>query len=379
MVIVPLLPTDKYPLTINNQPMKSINFRRGSTFLRTQKEKPLSPKKTNIDRYIYFAILGVLCIFIAGYLWIKFFYIRANGQVLLDNVMIRLTEDGRIIKLFKAEGDSVTAGDSLFMYFVEARANQLLGISDSSSTNIEKNNSSGMQWVEREIFNIQTKIALNKVEIEENSKLLSKQKSDLLRVQNQVMLDALPHSRLESVQQDVDHLSTEIAKTKQENTELELLAAQLKNPLDAAPSVLQSNSGFSTTGIYGLTRVFIAPVDGYVNRIYKSEYETALRTEDILSVQKRDRIFIKAFFEQKDIDHFKENDVVNVRFPDGTKSKGIIKRLYLGTYDLPVEFQKKYEPTHRTIAADVYPLDSAEAGQWKPFHKLNAEITKFKF
>lgn len=359
--------------------MKSINFRRGKSFLRTQKEKIPGTKKVNYDRYIYFVILGIIGIALGWYLWFKFFYIKANGQVLLDNVMIRLTEDGRILKLFKAEGDSVTAGDSLFMYFVEARANQLLGISDSSSTMIEKNNNTGTQWMEREIFNIQIKIALNNVEIEENSKLLAKQKSDLMRVRNQVMLDALPHSRLESVQQDVDRLSTDIAKTKQENAELALLAAQLKNPLSLPSDVSQSNGAFSATGMYGLTRVFIAPVDGYVNRIYKSEYETALRTEDILSVQKRDRIFIKAFFEQKDIEDFKEDDVVNVSFPDGTKSKGIIKRLYLGTYDLPVEFQKKYEPTHRTVAADVYPLDSTEATHWKPFHKMNAEITKFKF
>jgi multidrug resistance efflux pump len=181
------------------------------------------------------------------------------------------------------------------------------------------------------------------------------------------------------VQQQVDKLQTEIAKTKQENIELAILAAQLKDPLAAMKDSMQKNNAASATGMLGLARTFIAPIDGYLNRIYKSEYETALRTEDVLSIQRRDRIFIKAFFEQSDIDNFKEGDVVHVNFPDGTKSKGIIKRLYLGTYDLPVEFQKKYEPTHRTVAADVYPLDSAETNQWKFFHKMNAEITKFKF
>jgi hypothetical protein len=145
------------------------------------------------------------------------------------------------------------------------------------------------------------------------------------------------------------------------------------------PDSAVNKSSTSATGMMGLARVFIAPVGGIVNRLFKSEYETALRTDDILSIQRRDKIFIKAFFEQKDIDDFREEDIVKVKFPDGTISKGVIKRLYLGTYDMPEEFQKKYEPAQRTVAADVYPLDSAQSNQWKFFHKMNAEITKFKF
>lgn len=361
--------------------MKSINFRRGTTMLRTQQEKkPVAKKKTNYDRVVYFVVLFLILGSLAYYVFNKFLYVKANGQVLLDNLMIRLTEDSRILKIFKAEGDSIHEGDSLFLYFVEARANQLLGISDTSSNISEKNSSTGRAWVEREIFNIQTKIALNKIDITENSKLLSKKQGELLRIKNQVMLDALPHSRLEAAQNETDKMRTDILKLQMANTELALLAEQLNDPEKMLkPDSAVNKSSTSATGMMGLARVFIAPVGGIVNRLFKSEYETALRTDDILSIQRRDKIFIKAFFEQKDIDDFREEDIVKVKFPDGTISKGVIKRLYLGTYDMPEEFQKKYEPAQRTVAADVYPLDSAQSNQWKFFHKMNAEITKFKF
>ena len=43
------------------------------------------------------------------------------------------------------------------------------------------------------------------------------------------------------------------------------------------------------------------------------------------------------------------------------------------------EFQKKYEPTTRSIAADIYPVDSTEIVKWKAFYKMSVDISKLKF
>ena len=85
------------------------------------------------------------------------------------------------------------------------------------------------------------------------------------------------------------------------------------------------------------------------------------------------------FFEQEDIDFFKEGDLMAITFPDGSVSKGIIKRFYYATYPLPDEFQKRYEPTTRTIAADIYPVNDADYEHWRAFYKMSVTITKFKY
>lgn len=360
--------------------MKSTNFRRKETILRVIPEKATpakKKKKINYDRLIYFGALVLAFLGSGFYVYKKVFFIKASGQVLLDNTMIRLTEDARILKFYKNEGDSVFAGDSLFMYFIEQNPLAVKQESDTSFSQEMKPNDK-YSWIQREKYRIETIIAVNNTEISENAKLLWKNKTELMRVKNLVTLDALPYSRLENVQNEVDNLTSEVSKTQSENWQLKMVLEKLNGPIDEASIQTLMQSG-QVAGLLGVARVFTAPCDGLVNRMYKNEYETALRTDDILSIQRRNNIYIKAYFEQKDLASFSEGDIVNVNFPDGTMSKGILKRFYMGTYPMPEEFQKKYEPMRRTIAADIFPLDDSQNASWILFNKLNAEITKFKF
>jgi hypothetical protein len=98
-----------------------------------------------------------------------------------------------------------------------------------------------------------------------------------------------------------------------------------------------------------------------------------------MAIHKNTPMYVKGFFSQEDLNYFKVGDHVNIEFPDGSKSKGMISRFNYSTIQLPEEFQKRYEPTTRTIAADIYPLDTAEYVHWKAFYKLGVVITKFKY
>ena len=48
-------------------------------------------------------------------------------------------------------------------------------------------------------------------------------------------------------------------------------------------------------------------------------------------------------------------------------------------FKTPEEFQKRYEPVKRTIAADILPVSKAEEDRWKVYNKLSVEITKVKY
>ena len=108
-------------------------------------------------------------------------------------------------------------------------------------------------------------------------------------------------------------------------------------------------------------------------------FEVALKTETILSIHQPNNVHIKGFFDQKDLKYLQEGDVVNVEFADGTQSEGYVDRFYAATYRLPEEFQKKFEPTTRTLAADILPLNAADLQMWKKYYKLSVRITKRTF
>jgi len=146
-----------------------------------------------------------------------------------------------------------------------------------------------------------------------------------------------------------------------------------------------SNSGDNGNQDSGLAEVekkkqyFISPIAGTINQIFTKEFETALRDEVVLSVHKKSPIFVRAYFDQKDLDQISIGEEFTVTFPDGTVSKGILKSFYYSTIPLPEEFQKRYEPVSRAVVGDIYPVNIEEAGLWKDFYKMSVDVSKYKY
>ena len=120
-------------------------------------------------------------------------------------------------------------------------------------------------------------------------------------------------------------------------------------------------------------------MDGTVTRIFKQNKEVAVKSEVIMHIHKNEHLFIIAFFEQEDLAELKEEDVVEIEFPDNTTSLGTIKRFYFATYRLPEEFQKKYEPTNRSLSVDIVPLNNDELKKWKQYYKLSVIVRKKRY
>ena len=95
--------------------MKSINFKRRGTEIRTLPEESRTAGR-KWDRITYILILLLLLGLGIYYASTKVFYTRAQGQVLYENVDIRLLDDCRVTRYFVHEYDSVRVGDTLFEY-----------------------------------------------------------------------------------------------------------------------------------------------------------------------------------------------------------------------------------------------------------------------
>jgi multidrug resistance efflux pump len=363
--------------------MKNISFKRNESVIRgleIQKEKKTKGPR-NWDRIVYFILLIVLAIFLIRYLINSFFYIEADGQILFDNVEIRNTSDCRVISFYVKEGDEVCIGDTLFTFIPDKPA----GFFNSFGTYefaMKQQKKGDVSWSEKEIFKVLEDVKLNQFLISEKQKMKKLYENDLERIRNEVMLDVLPRNRLDDQISKINSLNYEIETLIGKNellnrslSELEKMKRDLGNETDANGNQLGNNDGTLHDG----SSIFYSPLEGTITNILKNQFEVALKDEVILSIHKPNNVYIKGFFKQEDLKSLAINDFVKLKFPDGSTGLGIIKRFYFTTYQLPEEFQKKYEPTTRSLSADIFPASEDDLTKWRTYWKMGVKITKSKY
>ena len=385
--------------------MKSLNFKRKEdSYLRYFDEKNKKSKRPfNWDRFVYICLLCIALFFLFRFFIKNYFYIEGNGQVLFENLDIRHTDDIRILEFKKNEGDAVKVGDTLFTFFLDE---DVFGGGGGGGTNGVSiaNGGSNNSWIEREIYTLNKNIDLNRVRIHDNTKLLEIYQEDLERVRNEVILDAVSHTNLENLEFKISKLESEIALDKEENrifakqiAYLRELAKEQEKPQRIEIQQTTNSTGINTgnggnnnnNGDDGIMltgydkerayQIFTCPIEGTITRIHKQPFEVALKTETILSIHQPNKVRIKGFFDQEDLAYLTEGDYVDIEFAEGTESVGLINRFYSATYILPEEFQKKFEPTTRTLAADILPVGENDLHIWKKYYKLSVKISKRTF
>ncbi len=355
--------------------MKSINFKRAGSDIRVAEENKPKKKKRQWDRIIYFIVFFALLIGLGYYAFTRLFYVNAQAQVLYENVEIRLLKDARIMEYFTHEDDTIEFGDTLFRYSedrTDDQSNIQLSAHRSSSDNPAYN------WVIREIFTTEEKINSKKSEKEQCLALIKSYKQEVEKIKTSVSLGVLPQSRLDVRENDILKLKSQVQRLESEIAQLYSALDELKTKI---PSIHGADSASLSANMGDVQneKFFLSPFEGTVNRIFIRQFETSLKSETILSLHRNSPIFVRAFFDQSDIDVLQPGDEFLLEFPDGTKSIGVLKRFYYSTVPLPVEFQKRYEPITRTIGGDIYPKDSTQAALWKNFYKMNVVVKKFKF
>jgi multidrug resistance efflux pump len=351
--------------------MRSLNFkRRENSQLRYLEEKISEKQKArfNWDRVVYLLILGTILFFVLRYFFLNNFFISADGQIIFDSVEISETQDVRIEKYYIEEGQDVKKGDTLFTYLIEDPIEMAQEMEMAEGEEDEEG------WSEREMYTLQKNIDLNNSRIRGDSELLDSYKKQLKRMENEVILGAASDRDLANLEYQISKLETEIKLKRSENGVLKRQLLDL-GISDSTMTQLQSGQG----NPYSPYRVFIAPVDGYIAKIYKEPYEVALKSEVIITIYQSDSVYIKGYFEQEDLRYVKEGDIITVNFPDGKQSEGKIKRFYSSTVLVPEEFQKRFEPAKRTIAADVVPAPGSDLEIWKRYYKLSVKLNKRTF
>ena len=335
--------------------MRKFTYKKNTAVIRTLKEPKIKKRRWNIDRIIYVILIILVLTWLFRFIYRKTAWIEGNGQVLMEKVDVNFTNDIRVKEIFINEGDTVSIGKNLFNYYqddFDSDASIVLKNIDKKER-LNKNLQGVLKDIMRkrvQLKNLQKRLQLLEQQEEQVTKLI------LLDVYTKNKLDELISQKL-LVKNQIDLLKSE----------LYFLGLQRKTLKDD-DGVYHLGGG----GNFGNT--YASPIKGVVGQILKNSEESCYKTENVMTIHNIEKVFIKAYFDLRDLSKVEKGSIVQVEFPDKTKSQGIINKLYISTYKAPSEFQKKYEPTERNILAEIVPLEKEQITEWGKFYKLNLKV-----
>lgn len=345
--------------------MKKFDYQKKPSLIRTLKEPPKKKKKVNWDRVLFLGAIFIGLFFLLRHVYRSLAVVEADGQVMLESVKVNFINDIRLKNLNVVEGDTIEALDTLFTYWNELH-------NDDGSMSIQM--SSSNDWIRREKLSLLRQMADKRAQLSGIDRMLGELKIKEEKLTKLVMLDATSYTSLQNVSNQILRLENDVDLIKSElyylNRHYKSLAEQEAQFVDA------SSGGYSSSITQKMYRAVSKAIVGEI-RIQPSE--VCYEGDFVFTLHSPDDITIHAYFPQETIDQIYLNEIVNIRFPDGSKGKGYIRKYHVSTRELPSEFQKKYEPTERTILAEIYPIDTYTADLWKRFYKMDVKVSIPKF
>lgn len=326
-----------------------MRLRNKPTYLRTVDEVSVKQQKANWSQRFYILFLFALIFAVGFYIFNKVYYVRGYGQIQVEKTSIQYLDDIKIKKIYVQENKSVQMGTRLFDFERDDRTADL-------TTVMVRNPRNDLLALKKELaFAINELQRLNR----EYDFYAQKQK----RYERLNIIGTIAPEELSALDERLVMLAGRIEEQK---GDIDALKEQQR---------MNNQSQSPLPKVFNTVEYCTASAAGRILKIYSGENEVVLKGTTIMDVQNGDNISMRAYFELADAENIHVGSNVIVQFPDGSKASGIIHRFSLTTIPQPVEFQQKYEPTHRSIVAQIVPtVDSRSIWMEKNFNKMSATI-----
>lgn len=330
--------------------------------------EPQQRSKTNWDRIVYLVVFFLILFSLIFYFIKRSFLIRTSGQIITERFMVSFPEDIQVIKLFHKEGDTIKKGDTLM--YIRKNLNR-----DNSSINFSAGSTDKLDWVLREWLSTQKSIGQKQIDLNYTRQAIKNSEEQIKQIKTKIYLDALPPSEL---YKEENNLNNFIAENKKSNVELSYLS-QYQKYLENLKSQATGIANFATTNLPSEFEYYRSPVSGIISDKYRYEMEYNYRQDPVMYISNLEKIYVKAFVAFKHIDKFKQGEIVNLNFPDGTHSKGVVTEFMMNTELLPPELQLTAYGNERAVIIKIAPESKHELVKWQKYHKYFVEITKRRF
>jgi hypothetical protein len=357
--------------------MKQFKFQnKGSVIRGIKEDKP--KKRTNWDRVVYLAILILMLVSLIFYVVQRNIYVSSLGEVITERFDVMNAENIEILQFNVKQYDTVQKGDTLFKYRADFNDdNNGGGISLALTAGTTDKTP---DWVMREKALTLKNIQLKKIELTDLEARIVKVEREIENLKVEVNLDVYSPAVLKQQRLLLADYKVEVQKTKSELSSLYQYLKQLNDMEFAGKQVNVAGTSIGTgNGDDQREKYYISPVSGIVTEILKPEHGIVYQKQVTMYISNLDKIMIKGYIEQNNIDYYKPGDIVQLRFMDGTKSKGLIKDFYINTQEVPEEFRQIRGLNQRNVVAEIVPVNDQEKAKWKQYYQFTVKVIKFKF
>jgi biotin carboxyl carrier protein len=335
-------------------------------------------------------IIGLLLI-LGGDLVKRYHSIPGAGMVMLSPLSIRAEDDLKIQEILAPEGSCVDQGTPLVKFTYLPHGNTAISLVKTAPLPVFSK--IPPLKPDRELPEVEKTIRLRQLERTSKENQLTEVLGQLKNLERLASLELVLRQDLTELRRQAEQLKIAINANADEIAELkkykrEILAYQgelrryqvaqrkYQEELQRARQNQITAQASSTDNTSALTndQHLIAPIKGQLIKLSRKQHEVALKGEEILQMDSFEHLQIKGYFAEKYQPYLEVGKPVEIEFPDGLKSRGEIIKFYHATLPLPPEFQKKYEPTTRSIIVDIGPI-AGQAMEWKVLSNLTVKLS----
>jgi len=340
--------------------MRRINYGNREKFI-AEEEQPLARKRVNWDRIVYLVVLLILVGSLVLYLLDKYIYLSVSGQVVYKSHLVYLPNDSRIYDIYFEEDEMVEEGDTLFSYRAEINRTDNALFNSIQSAEASK---------ERDLSDARRNLLVKQTEYNENLKLIASYQKKIEEIELMVLLDANSSERINSYQIEID-------KLKSKN---EVILAEIRywqNYIANAPRRTSSYQNNLNARISDLNqfKVYISTVTGKIDRINYEVDELVYKGQQILDIVE-DEIYAICYLREDDFGLLLEGDMVDVKFANGQKDKGVVKLIFANLENIPSRYLRIVSAPNDYMLVVIEPLDETGLEKWEVNVNQRIKVTK---
>jgi len=301
--------------------------------------------KPKITQIIYFSILGLIVAYILSIGIGRWFYLNARGQVEVEKTLISSARGGHISSIGVIEGQHLKKGDLI------VRIDPLKQCVPEENRPLQK--------LRLDIALNEQRIILLKARQAELDKL---QRGGELRRALELERQSMGYSK--QFWRDQNKLTSDLALTARE---LELQQVQMKD--------MEREVRNQIVPAECRAEVIRAPFASRVQVVRRRVQEFAKRGEAIVILTRNQAsVRIEAYFTEDELKYISLGKQIDVTFPDGVESVGVVKAVYSSAYSVPEREWKGYRPLTSGIRVHLFPLNKSEKMNWKQYDRMEVRV-----
>ncbi|HED17321.1 MAG TPA: biotin/lipoyl-binding protein [Gammaproteobacteria bacterium] len=301
--------------------------------------------RPKITQIIYFSILGLIVAYIISIGIGRLLYLKAGGQVEVEKTLISSTRGGHISSLKVREGQHLQKGDLIVRI-------------DAIKRCVPEENRP-LQKLRLDIALNEQRIILLKAKQAELDKL---QRGGELRRALELERDSVSYGK--QFWRDQNKLTSDLVLT---GRELELQHVQLKD--------MEKDMRSQIVPAECRDEVIRAPFAARVQVVRRRVQEFTKRGEAIVILTRNNApVRIEAYFTEDELKYITLGKQIDVTFPDGVESSGVVKAVYSSAYSVPEREWKGYRPLTSGVRVHLFPLNKGEEINWKQYDRMEVKV-----